>query len=71
MTKRTCNWCTAIIEVPKEITRKHNVYCSIGCRDANRLFEMYSQEEEINRRYHYAFITGYRDPFLFDSKIPL
>jgi len=62
---RSCGWCGAIHKT--SIPRPTKVFCNIGCRDADNLFELMFSDEEINRRTHYAEITkgtaqGYNSP---------
>ena len=53
--QRCCSWCLAILDTEN---RTHEVYCSVGCRDANNLFVLHNSDSEINLRKHYFKSKG-------------
>ena len=56
--KTFCHWCHAPVLMPEGFDeKKHKPICSIGCRNAEMLFNMHFSDEEINRRAHYRAIT--------------
>jgi hypothetical protein len=52
---RCCGWCLKVLDT--EIPRPKKVFCSVGCRDANTIFEEMFSDEEINRKAHYWELT--------------
>jgi len=52
---RSCAWCGAIHKT--NTLRPRKVFCNVGCRDAEQLFELMFSDEEINRREHYRMLT--------------
>ncbi len=54
-----CWWCHAPIKkMPKSYDpKRHKAICSRGCRDAETLFNIHFNDEEINRRAHYRYLT--------------
>ena len=47
-----CWWCHTPVKMPKGFDeKKHKPICSVGCRDAETLFNMFFSDEEIYRRY--------------------
>lgn len=52
-----CTWCLTPLEVEDNYNDlQHSVVCSQGCRDAETLFRMFYDDEEMNRRAHYHSI---------------
>jgi len=58
--QRTCQWCCKIVDT--KISRPTIVFCNVGCRDANTLFEEMFSDEEINRKAHYWSLTHPQTP---------
>ena len=54
--QRSCSWCTKIVTT--EIKRSTIVFCTVGCRDANTIFEEMFSDEEYHRKTHYRQLTG-------------
>lgn len=52
---RVCGWCLTILDSTKP--RPAKVFCSIGCRDADALFEQLLSDEEVNLHAHYSKLT--------------
>lgn len=52
---RVCGWCLTIIKSSR--ARPAKVFCSIGCRDADALFEQLLSDEEVNLHAHYTKLT--------------
>lgn len=51
---RCCSWCLKVIQTSNTT---HVVYCSTGCRDADKLFQYHNSDVEINRKRHYDELT--------------
>lgn len=52
-----CHWCSSPVEVKDTFDRNKNIsFCCVGCRDAETLFRLYYDDEEMNRRAHYHSI---------------
>ena len=57
-----CCWCEAKVKVPEVINPKKLLVCSKGCRDAEILFRIHYEDDEMNRRSHYqATMRGLAD----------
>lgn len=57
-----CEWCLSSIQVKDSFNpKKKRVVCSTGCKDAELLFQQHWNDEEINRRDHYAYLTKGED----------
>jgi hypothetical protein len=53
-----CWWCHTAIKMPQGFNeKKSKPMCSVGCRDAEMLFNIHFSDEEINRKWHYDEIT--------------
>ena len=62
MTITCCCWCNTLIKVSKKFNqKKHIASCSVGCTDAEILFNLWMSDEEINRRAHYRYLTTGED----------
>ena len=63
MTVKTfCFWCLKPVVMPEGFDeKKHKPICSIGCKNAEMLFNLHFSDEEINRREHYRYLTRGED----------
>ena len=53
-----CIWCHTPVKVRDTFDDlQQKAVCSVGCRDAETLFEIMFSDEEINRRNHYQELT--------------
>jgi len=60
--KTFCHWCNKPVTMPSGFNENiHKPICSVGCRDAESLFNIHFSDEEINRRAHYRTLTQGED----------
>ena len=58
MRNEYCCWCDKPVRVKDTFDPKtQSAVCSVGCRDAEKLFRNQFSDEEINRRAHYRYLT--------------
>ena len=69
MTVKTfCFWCLKPVAMSDGFDeKKSKPFCSIGCLNAEMLFNLHFGDEEINRREHYRYLTRGEDKWIQTS----